>query len=282
MKDKWLSEIIVYKHRLCKVKELPKDFNLSENSVYEVIRVVNSTPLFVEAHYSRLISSLRELQFSKHLSISQLYEDIMLFIKSTMLVEGNIRIEVIINKCFSNYLVYRIPHAYPNKKLYTRGVVLKTFEIERPHPHVKQSSVNNHIRTAVKDLLNTKGIFEVLLINHFMEITEGSKSNVLFISGNTIVSPPTKDILKGITREVIMSLATGLGYKTTSRKILLSEIAHFDACFITGTTPKVLPVCQIDSVYFNVQNELINKLMKAYDASIEQYCKTPPRLKTKT
>lgn len=272
MKEVFFSDKLILNHQLYNVSELPENFMSSKNSVYEVIRVVNSTPLFVEAHTSRLINSLLELHFPIQLSLNQIQKDLKLFIDSILLCEGNIRIEVRLNKNEFNILIFQVDHSYPQNAFYKSGVTLKTFEIERPHPNVKQSLVNNHVRSVIKDLLENNDVFEVLLVNHFKEITEGSKSNVLFVEGNTIVSPPVENILEGITRQKALELAIQMGYQTINRKITLSEISHFDACFITGTSPKVLPVRKIDNILFDAQNKAIIKIMNAYNRVIENYC----------
>lgn len=43
--------------------------------------------------------------------------------------------------------------------------------------------------------------------------------------------------------------------------------------FISGTSPKILPIKTVNSINFNADNNLIRKLMKEYDDEIEKYIK---------
>jgi branched-chain amino acid aminotransferase len=46
----------------------------------------------------------------------------------------------------------------------------------------------------------------------------------------------------------------------------------FDAAFITGTSPKVLPIARIgDHSHFNVNHPVLIKIKNAYDALIAAY-----------
>jgi branched-subunit amino acid aminotransferase/4-amino-4-deoxychorismate lyase len=53
------------------------------------------------------------------------------------------------------------------------------------------------------------------------------------------------------------------------------EIKEYDAVFITGTSPMVLPFCCIDNNFFNVNIPLIERLRKLYlekaEASVSMF-----------
>jgi branched-chain amino acid aminotransferase len=55
------------------------------------------------------------------------------------------------------------------------------------------------------------------------------------------------------------------------REIGFDELQYFDAAFITGTSPKILPIQQIDGFSFNPENQIVRLLMKSYDDLIDKY-----------
>jgi branched-chain amino acid aminotransferase len=57
------------------------------------------------------------------------------------------------------------------------------------------------------------------------------------------------------------------------REVNFNELQQFDAAFITGTSPKILPIKKIDNFTFNHQNKIVRQLMKKYDELIAGYLK---------
>ena len=51
----------------------------------------------------------------------------------------------------------------------------------------------------------------------------------------------------------------------------LNELSFADAVFITGTSPKVLPVSRIDDLTFLTKNSILQTLIQKYNHIINQY-----------
>ncbi|WP_443110713.1 aminotransferase class IV [Caloramator sp. mosi_1] len=107
-----------------------------------------------------------------------------------------------------------------------------------------------------------------MLVNNFDEITEGSRSNIFFIKGSKLYTAPKEDVLVGITRIKVIEIANKLGFEVVEDKIKVSQISEFEACFLTGTSPKVLPISYIDSYAYNVNNDILRNIMREYDKMI--------------
>ena len=104
-------------------------------------------------------------------------------------------------------------------------------------------------------------------------ITEGSRSNVFFVKEDKIITPLGKSVLLGITRQKILEIAENIGVHLLEKDILLDELSSFDAMFITGTSPKILPIKQVAEISFNPQNEILQSLIKQYNLLIDKYVK---------
>ena len=80
----------------------------------------------------------------------------------------------------------------------------------------------------------------------FIEETGGA--NILFVKGNTLVTPLSPSILPSITRRSLLFLAKNyLKMETEERKIALSELGDFEEAGLCGTAAVISPVGEIVS-----------------------------------
>ena len=78
-------------------------------------------------------------------------------------------------------------------------------------------------------------------------IEETGGANVIFIKGNTLVTPKSSTILPSITRRSIVHVAKEyLGMEVEERDVSLAEIDQFEECGLCGTAAVISPVGTID------------------------------------
>jgi branched-chain amino acid aminotransferase len=77
-------------------------------------------------------------------------------------------------------------------------------------------------------------------------------------------------ILKGITRKHILSICRDNGIDVEFRCVNADNIGEFEAVFMTGTSPMVLPFCCINDTFFNVKLALMDKLRELYFQKAEE------------
>lgn len=237
-------------------------------SIYEVIRVVKGYPVFFNDHMERLASSVR-LQHKEILADTPaLKRAIINLIKSDRKKETNIKIVFNYNGGTENYLVYYIKPIYPSEEQYKKGVKGILFYAERKDPESKV--INHKLRSSIYHRLIHEAGYEALLVNENNQITEGSRSNIFFLKGDTLVTAPDKFILNGITRKHILEICRDNHIKVDFHCVNADEISEFDAVFMTGTSPKVLPFYCIDKNIFNVRLPLIEKLRLLYMLKAEE------------
>jgi len=73
--------------------------------LYEVIRVINGQPVFVDDHILRLFHSAKIKDVSKFFNTSEIKSEIDLIIKSNKNIDGNIKLEYYIEGLIMNYKV---------------------------------------------------------------------------------------------------------------------------------------------------------------------------------
>ena len=167
-------------------------------------------------------------------------------------------------------LIYASKSFYPDEKYYKNGVAAAVLGIERPNPNAKISRAD-YIEK-VQNYREKKGVFEVLLKNSEGQLTEGSKSNLFFIKGNTVITAPSSMVLEGIMRKYVFETCGILGIPVDdSRPIELNELSHMDGAFITGTSINVLPVsCIEEMVHYDAENPVLRRIMKGFEERIAE------------
>jgi branched-chain amino acid aminotransferase len=92
------------------------------------------------------------------------------------------------------------------------------------------------------------GYDEALVLTQDGHISEGSAENFFLVRNGQLVTPPiTANILEGITRDTIITLACEeLGLETSERTIDRSEVYTCDEAFFCGTGVQVAAITQIE------------------------------------
>jgi branched-chain amino acid aminotransferase len=91
------------------------------------------------------------------------------------------------------------------------------------------------------------GFDEALVMTPDGHASEGSAANLFVVRDGVLLTPPVSDdILEGVTRKAVLTLAKDLGIPTEVRSIDRSELYVCDEIFLVGTGVQVSPVIEID------------------------------------
>lgn len=239
-------------------------------SIYEVIRVIDGVPIFLEEHLDRMFTSARIINYDMLYSKDQIKESIKEVILKNKVHNQNIKLlgSKIDDKMV--FLVYFVDSFYPPKEYYSSGIKTIIFEHERDNPNAKIQK--DDFRKKVKEAMDMNDAFEALLINNDGYILEGSRSNMFFVKDNKIFTAPSNQVLLGITRKYIFNIAEILNIDIVEEAIHMDDIKDLQGAFMSGTSVGVLPISRIDTrVIQSTDNEIIKRLNKAYDKLIENY-----------
>ena len=240
----------------------PDEITSTDGIAYEVIRIIDGKPLFLHDHILRMSNSLNKPELANwYMQILQI--KIIELIDAIALSNGNLRIDASHVNNF-HYQIQQIPHHYPGDGEYVHGVRVALLHAERSRPG--QKIWNQQLRNQANEMISAQGVREVLLVNRNNEITEGSRSNVFFISGNNVVSAPLSQVLEGITRKhVIRAIEKSSTGRFAESKIPIDKLNQYEAAFLTGTSLKILPICKVGDSGFNPQNSLLAELMVIFE-----------------
>lgn len=260
----------IYNNEIYNVSEFDNIYFEKGPSVYEVIRIIDEVPLFLEEHYERLINSAKLLGYKFSIPIENIKNAI-----SNMLNINNVRsynIKIVINSLegsTQNLYYFFTKSVYPAPPMYVNGINTFLYSATRENPNAKV--IYKNMREEIDMLLHKKECYEAILVNDKNEVTEGSRSNLFFIRNNMIVTAPSKDVLLGITRQRIISLCTKNNIKVLEEVIKANSINTYDACFISGTSPRILPISKIDDNIYKTDNVTLRKIIELYDSEIAEY-----------
>ena len=241
----------------------------SEKTVYEVIRVINSVPLFLEDHFFRLLKSVEIQDIAFEMEYPEFKLKSSELINSNNYREGNIKFMYSVAGTESRWTFDYIPHNYPTTADYQDGVNTGLLYAERDNPNAKV--IQSKLRDQADQMITDQKLYEVLLADQHGRITEGSRSNVFFVRGEVFYTAHESKILVGITRQKVIECLKNLNFQLVEEAVKEDEINRFDAVFLTGTSPKVLPVRSIGDQEFSTRHDGVVKLMEAYNQMITHY-----------
>jgi branched-chain amino acid aminotransferase len=105
------------------------------------------------------------------------------------------------------------------------------------------------------------GFDEAILMNSQGKVCEGTGMNLFIVRNGQLITPGfDQDILEGITRDSILTLAKNLGIPTLERPIDKTELFIADEVFLSGTAAKITPVKKIETFNLPEQRPITEKL----------------------
>ena len=130
----------------------------------------------------------------------------------------------------------------------SKGLTLKTVAVRRPSgqvldPQIKSLNYLNLVLAKIE--AKAAGADEALLLDLNGRICEATGSNVFAIHGRKLVTP-CHDILFGITRETVITLAQENGFAVEERDMELYDAYTADELLICSTAVGILPVVDLD------------------------------------
>ncbi|WP_430810091.1 MULTISPECIES: aminotransferase class IV [unclassified Carboxylicivirga] len=243
-----------------------------EVCVYEVFRIQASTPLFLDDHLNRLTHSLKTAGKVSPVRISMLPRRLQVLYTANNINDGNVKLDLRFkNNGDAYFLAYFIPARYPNEAERKEGIVCTLQYDERTHPTAK--IYNASIRNKANDIIAQEHVYETLLVNHRHALTEGSRSNLFFIKDDTLITAKEQEVLPGIMRQQIINCALELKIKIVYRSLPMDELPVMEAAFISGTSPRLLPIRRIDEHPFQANHPLLIRLRDSLEERITMQLK---------
>ena len=230
------------------------------DGVFEGIRAYNGKIFTLDEHLDRLYDSATAISLKIPITKAELAEAIKQTMKANNLTDSYIRLVVTRgvgklgldpNKCATpQIIIIADTIELYSKALYERGLDIVTVTTIRNHfsaldPKIKSLNYLNNILAKVESI--QAGAGEALMLNKDGYVAECAGDNVFIFKNNILRTPPSSaGILVGITRNVVMKLATEMGVQVREELMTRYDLYIADECFLTGTAAEIIPVVKID------------------------------------
>lgn len=224
------------------------------DGVYEVVRIYNGNFFTLDEHLTRLESSTQKIKMSLPVSIATLKNLFSQLIELEKIQDGIVYVQVTrgvarrVHSFPANttalLTAYASPFARPYE-LFEKGVSTVLHEdIRWLRCDIK--SINLLPNVLAKEAAREAQAFEAIL-HRGETVTEGSSTNIWIVSNGTLITHPVSNlILNGITRQVVLQLASELGIDVVEKQYSVTDLLQADEIFLSSTTSEVMPIVRVE------------------------------------
>ncbi len=220
------------------------------DGVYEVMARVDGRIRAKSLHQARLRSSLEAIGLS--VSIDDVFADVDRLTEKAGLLDAKIYIQVTRGAASAR------DHAFPSKISPTVFLTISEFAAVSQKPAI--AIVRPDIRWRRNSIKSVSLLGNVLLMQEARDsgaheailhrdhlVTEASTSNVFVIRGQSLMTPPLSDlILPGITRHLVVEMASQIGLDVIEEPIHVDSLSDADGVFVSSSTRGLMPIVELD------------------------------------
>ena len=160
-------------------------------------------------------------------------------------------------------------HADP--PLFQDGIKVVTPSVPRVPPRFlsPRAKTHNYLNLILGDLeaQSTDPDSWAVLLDENGNLTEGRGSNLFLVKDGVVSTPQGQFVLEGITRGVVMDLATGLDFPVAEQDLDLFDAYTADEAFLTSTSLCICPVSSVNGAEIGkggVPGPITQRLMAAF------------------
>jgi branched-chain amino acid aminotransferase len=229
------------------------------DGVFEGIRAYNGRVFRLDGHLDRMYDSAKAIDLKIPLSKEEMKKAIIETLKRNGLKDAYIRpivtrgdgdLGLDPRKCHApNIFIITQEWGAMYGDLYEKGLTAVTVGIRRNAPealppNIKSLNYLNNILAKIE--ANVKGGDEAIMIDVHGNVSEGSGDNIFVVKNGMILTPPTLNNLRGITRAAAIELAIKDRIPVSETNMGLFDIYTADEVFVTGTAAEIAPVTKVD------------------------------------
>jgi len=240
-----------------KISALDRGFIFGDG-VYEVWRVVRGQLFEAARHQARLERGLRELRIARPAdgSLERLTAIGQRLLKENDLEDGDATLYVEITRGTAARM-HQFPPAgtvptllvmasafAPSDTRFTGTRIITQPDVRWLRCDLKTVQLLPNVMA--RQAATEAGASEAIFVRDGL-ITEGTHTTVFaVIDGILRTHPANHLVLPGVTRDVVIELATDVGVKVRQDAIAVDELSRATELFLTGTTTDVTPVISVD------------------------------------
>lgn len=220
--------------------------------VFDYVQLYKGRPFHLMDHLERLKWAADRVGLRFPLSLTAITDLTFDLIKKNQPIDAGIRFIITGGKTKdllipceneANFMILFHPCEPNPETFYTKGMSVITHQMLRMMPSVKTTNYYPAIFAMKK--AQELGRNDALYLNNQKKILEGTTSNVFFFNGKKLITSNSKDIVKGITRKVILKMAKD-HYDIEYRSLHIDEIESCEEAFLCSSVKDLIPLVKID------------------------------------
>ncbi len=260
--------------------------------LFETMRAYHGKIFLLERHLNRLLRAAQVIGLGSRLNAVELGKACLNTLTANGLKNARLRLTVTRGEVNSfpgpsvsnnpTILVTANVYSPPPPESYDKGfrAGVASFPCCSQSPLLRLKSTNYLLNIKAKLEAEAAGLDESLLLNEHGLITEGSISNIFFVTpASSLVTPPVASgLLPGITRQVVMELADSLGIDADECEVKLADLKQFKEAFLTNSLMEIMPLVEVRNNTGEVipigsgsPGPITRKLTTAYREMVEQH-----------
>lgn len=230
------------------------------DGVFEGIRVYNQRIFRLREHLERLFDSAKAIALTVPMTLDELARQTEDAVAKSGMADAYLRhiitrgvgdLGLDPRKCptASVIIIVDTIKMFAAEKL-AEGLVVVTASTPIPHrealsPRVKSLNYLAHIMAKLEGI--NAGADEVIMLSADGEVAEGSGQNIFVVKHGVLKTPPpTAGILKGVTRDAVLELASELGIPAREEHLNRYDVYTADEGFFTGTASELVAIRMVD------------------------------------
>ena len=245
--------------------------------LFETMRAYSGHIFRLGVHLERLTRSAAQLGMP--LSASELKKACYDTLKANKLSDARIRLTVSMGEGEATpdppkhpqptVLIIATNYTPPSAETYRNGykAVVASMRQNSQSPLSRLKTANYLNNILARKEARGKGADEAILFNERNYLCEGSTSNIFLVARGNLITPNEESgCLPGITRQIVIELATELSIRVTEREIRLEELLNADEAFFTSSLIELMPLTEVDgkTIGSGKRGRVSERLMRAY------------------
>ena len=257
------------------------------DAVWEGIRIYDGYAFMLEQHIDRMHYSAHALAFTDVPS----REDIKMAVFATleankMRHNAHIRLTLTRGEKITSGMDPRLnqtgptlivlaehkPPVYDNAK----GIKLISSTIRRNNPQFLDSKIhhNNLLNNILAKIeANVAGADDAVMLDINGFVAETNATNMFMVKNHQLFTPLPDACLPGITRKLVLEMASELNIPAREKNLSLTEFYNADEAFTTGTMGELTPIKEMDGrqIINRAGSDLLSKLQQHFATKIPIY-----------
>ena len=252
------------------------------DAVFETLKINNGKPVFWEAHYFRLMASMRilRMQIPMHFTPEYLEKQLSSLVSVLSSSAISYRAKITVFRDSNGYYTpdtNAVSYTISISELESDNYIISDqhYEIELfkdyliPPNLISTLKTNNKIINVVGSIFAKENNYNnCLLLNTNKSVIEALNGNVFIVNGNTIKTAPLSDgCLKGIVREKLIEIVSkSPTYELEESSISPFELQKADEIFVTNIVQGIVPVTKYRKKTYT--SEVSKDLLKLLDIKL--------------